>query len=205
MRLILAAVSLVALSGCAEFESRGVIAQPSRDWRTVVTDVDRTKLRDWRTAFVEALQDARNGGFSAEIEKEGMLLDPDAALGGPIPDGDYRCRVIKLGAKSGGMLNYVGYPYFNCRVSRNGELQDFAKLSGSQRQVGSLFPGDQLRQVFLGTLVLGDEARAFQYGRDTDRDVAGYVERIGESRWRLVMPRPAYESVMDVMELVPAS
>jgi hypothetical protein len=43
-----------------------------------------------------------------------------------------------------------------------------------------------------------------QYGRDSERDVAGYVERIGPNRWRLIMPRPAFESVMDVMELVPA-
>ena len=62
-----------------------------------------------------------------------------------------------------------------------------------------------LRQVFLGTLVLGDEARAMQYGRDTERDVAGFVERIGPSRWRLIMPRPHFESQIDVMELVPSS
>ena len=40
-------------------------------------------------------------------------------------------------------------------------------------------------------------------GRDTERDVAGYVERIGPNRWRLIMPRPHFESVMDVMELIP--
>jgi hypothetical protein len=59
--------------------------------------------------------------------------------------------------------------------------------------------------VFLGTIVLGDEQRALQYGRDTERDVAGYVERIGADRWRLIMPRPHFESQMDVMELVPSS
>ena len=53
----------------------------------------------------------------------------------------------------------------------------FAKLGGSQRYVGLIFPGDAMRQVFLGTLVLGDETRAMQYGQDEDRDVAGYVER----------------------------
>ena len=38
---------------------------------------------------------------------------------------------------------------------------------------------------------------------DETRDVAGYVERIGERRWRLVMPEPHFESQIDVMELVP--
>ena len=205
MRLILAAVALLALSGCAEFRSTGVVAQPVRDWRLVVTESDRARLREWRTGFVDALQAARTGGYAAEVAKEGVLLDPDAALGGPIPNGSYRCRVIKLGAQAAGMLNYVSYPSFSCRISQDGQLQDFAKLNGSQRPVGSIFPGDQLRQVFLGTLVLADEARALQYGRDTERDIAGYVERIGPDRWRLIMPRPHFESVMDIMELVPSS
>jgi hypothetical protein len=67
-----------------------------------------------------------------------------------------------------------------------------------------IFPADALRQVFLGTLVLGDESRAMHYGRDRERDVAGFIERIGPSRWRLIMPRPHYESQIDVLELVPA-
>ena len=62
-----------------------------------------------------------------------------------------------------------------------------------------------MRQVFLGTMALGDELGALQYGLDETRDVAGYVERIGDKRWRLVMPQPHYESQLDVMELVPAT
>ena len=41
--------------------------------------------------------------------------------------------------------------------------------------------------------------------RTKPRDVAGYVERIGPDRWRLVMPKPHFESQLDVMELVPLS
>jgi hypothetical protein len=89
-------------------------------------------------------------------------------------------------------------------VKQERELQGFAKLTGSQRPIGLIFPGDAVRQVFLGTLVLGDESRAMQYGRDRERDVAGWVERIGPSRWRMLMPAPHFESWMDVMELVPA-
>ena len=129
----------------------------------------------------------------------------DAALGGgPIPNGAYRCRVIKVGAKSQGMLDYVAYPAFTCSIAAQRDLQQLAKLNGSQRQFGLIFPGDLLRQVFLGTLVLGDETRALQYGQDDSRDVVGYVERIGPNRWRLVMPSPHFESQLDVMELVPA-
>jgi hypothetical protein len=198
--------TLLALPGCSVVQSSaGMLSEWNRDWRQVATDADRARLRDWRKSFADALASARASGHGAEIAREGPLLDPDAALGGaPIANGTYACRVIKLGAKSTGMLDYVSYPPFVCRVQQERDLQGLAKLTGSQRPVGLIFPNDAIRQVFLGTLVLGDEREAMQYGQDHRRDVAGYIERIGPSRWRLVMPDPAFESKLDVMELVPA-
>ena len=189
-----------------------MMMQPARlipgwtsDWRRIATEDDRARLRDWRSSFVAGLAAARGAGHGDEIAREGALLEPDAGLGGgPIPNGLYRCRVIKLGAKSPGMLDYVTYPGFACRVDAERELQRLTKLSGSQRYVGLLFNGDAMRQVFLGTVVLGDEGRALQYSQDQSRDVAGFVERIGPDRWRLVMPKPHFESQIDVMELVPS-
>ena len=141
---------------------------------------------------------------AADISREGSLLEPDAALGPvPIPNGDYKCRVIKLGSKSPGGLDYITYPAFNCRVGQENELQNFNKLTGSQRHTGMIFADSAIRQAFLGTLVLGDENRAMQYGRDEDRDLAGWVERVGDNRWRLILPYPHYESTLDVIELVP--
>jgi hypothetical protein len=205
MRLALLLCLGLALS-CTEIrQPAGMIPRWTSDWREVATADDRSRLRDWRKTFTGALGAARIAGHSAEIAREGPLLDPDSALGGgPIPNGTYRCRVIKLGAKAAGMLDYVTYPPFTCEVRAEHGLQAFAKLNGSQRPVGLVFPGDAMRQVFLGTLVLGDERRALQYGQDETRDVAGFVERIGPQRWRLVMPRPHFESQLDVMELVPS-
>jgi hypothetical protein len=202
--LLLLPLSLL-LAGCGTVrQSTGMLPQWSKDWRQVATESDRKRLRDWRSAFVDGLDAARKAGHSAEIAREGVLLDPDAAQArGPIPSGSYVCRVIKLGAKSQGMLDYVTYPPFVCRIDQERDLQGFAKLTGSQRPVGLIFPGDALRQIFLGTLVLGDEREARQYGQDETRDIAAYVERIGPNRWRMVMPRPAFESQVDVVELVP--
>ena len=204
-RPIVLTAALLALPACTMMRPAGaVITNPTRNWRGVVTTGDRERLREWRTAFAAALTRARSG-HAAEIAREGVLLEPDAALGGPpIPNGHYKCRMIKLGAKSEGMLDFVAYPAFDCRIRQEKELQGFAKLTGSQRHVGLIFPGDALRQVLLGTLVLGDETRAMQYGRDPDRDIAGYVERIGPNRWRLVLPYPHFESLTDVLELTPA-
>ena len=203
MRNIIA-LAFIALAGCAAVPG----AQPTAvgmEWRTAATPDDRARLRDWRTSFTRALEKARKAGHSGEIAAEGALLAPDAALGPvPIPNGDYRCRVIKVGSKSDGLLDYIAYPAFACRIDQRGSLQGFTKLTGSQRHVGLIYPADALRQVFLGTLVLGDETGARKYGSDAERDLAGWVERIGDRRWRVILPYPHYESIIDVIELVPA-
>jgi hypothetical protein len=198
---------LLAVTGACDAmrQPARLIPEMTTDWRRIATEDDRGRLHDWRPTLVTALNSARASGHGAEIARDGALLEPDAALGGAsVPNGLYRCRVIKLGAQSQGMLNYVAYPAFSCRVGAEGQLQRLDKLNGSQRYAGLIFPNDQMRQVFLGTLVLGDETRALQYGQDDDRNVVGFVEHIGPRRWRLLMPRPKFESLIDIMELVPA-
>jgi Domain of unknown function (DUF4893) len=198
---------LLACSSCSVVEQpSGLIPRWTSAWKDVATDDDRQRLADWRKIFVNALDAAKKAGHSAEIVREGALLEPDAATApSAIPNGIYRCRLIKIGAKADGNLPYVAYPSFYCRLKAERELQRFNKFGGSQRYVGLVFPGDAVRKVFLGTLVLGDETRALQYGQDQLRDVAGYIERIGPNRWRLIMPNPHFESQLDVMELVPST
>ncbi len=203
VRLLLLLPLLAA--GCAHPEARPAdeVRAPVRavaDWRRVATPSDRERLRNWRAAWLRGLAEARRGA-AAEVAREGAVLDPDAALAhAALPPGEYRCRLLKLG----GLLPFTPYPYFRCRVHREGDAVRLTKLTGSQRQVGLVFPHDDRRQAFLGTLLLSDETRAIDYGRDADRDVAGWVERVGERRWRVAFPSPRFESVMDVMELVPA-
>lgn len=177
---------------------------PLPAWRAVATEADRARLRDWRRAWVEALRSAYAGGHGAEIAREGVLLFPDAAQAdASLPDGPYDCRVIKVGARATGNLHYVAYPKFACSVERRDGVQHLAKTTGSQRPVGMIYPDTASRAVFLGTLMLGDERMAMRYGQDATRDVAGVIERIGQRRWRLVLPYPRFESLVDVVELVP--
>lgn len=177
--------------------------EPAR-WRDVATERDRARIRGWRRAWVEALGEARRAN-AAEVNAAGRLLEPDAGLAPPaLPPGDYRCRTIKLGSRGASTLNYVAYPWFTCRIGREGETLAFTRLGGSQRPVGHIYPAGPRRMIFLGSLQLGDERRVLRYGADADRDLAGIVERVGERRWRLVFPRPTFESIVDVIELVPA-
>ncbi len=207
-RPILLSLSLaLACAGCSTLRQRsGMIPEWTTNYHRILTEDDRVRLRDWRQTFRTALDAARKSGHGTAIDREGSLLEPDAALAGhPIPNGLYRCRVIKIGAKEPGNLDFVSYPGFDCRVDADQNLQRLAKQNGAQRYVGIVFPGDALHQVFLGTLVLADEQQALQYGQDKLRDVAGYVEAIGANRWRLVMPQPHFESQLDVLELTPMS
>lgn len=178
-------------------------ADAPSSWRGVATEDDRGRLRNWRQAWMTAITAARTGGGAAAIAGDPALFDPDRALKDPVPPvGTYRCRTFKLGAQGPGGLSFVSYPWFRCRVDIDGR---FAKIDGSQRPVGIIYPATSGRAVFLGTLALGDERRAMRYGRDRTRDMAGWVERIGERRWRMVLPYPRFESLLDLIELVPDS
>ena len=196
----------LTVTGCADARTRPLKAAVAVDWRAVATHADLQRLHDWRDAFVKALDAAKAAGFGDAIAREGALLSPDAAIEGVgIPSGRYRCRVVKLGAQTAGGIAYDDGRAFDCRITNEGEAQSLAKMTGMQRPVGLLFAGDTRRLIFLGTMMLGDEARAIQYGQDGDRDMAGALERIGPARWRLVLPYPRFESLTDVVELVPAS
>lgn len=202
---------MLLLGGCSTvhrtLDREGeLIDSPARDWRQVATRRDLDRLQNWRGIFVAALADARRSGAGARIDAEGALLQPDAATVGPaLPFGDYACRTIKLGAKTSGTPSFTAYPMMRCHVRREAGLRELAMVGGPQRPVGLIFPADALRSIFLGTLTIGDEVRAMQYGGDPDRDMAGYIERIGPRRWRLILPQPTFQSKLDVIELVPVS
>ena len=205
MKRFLPLLVLLFLPGCASDGTGPAAAVPAAaSWRAVATDFDLERARKWRTAWVRALAKAQAGGHGAEIAAEGILLDPDSALRGVAPPaGDYRCRVVKVGGKGEGLLDYIAYPWFDCRISAGVGTMDFVKLNGSQRPVGRLFADGDRRLIFLGTLQLGDERGILRYGHDRQRDMIGLLERIGERRWRLAFPYPAFESTLDVIELLP--
>jgi hypothetical protein len=198
--------TLAALAAAAPALSREEVV-PDRngaDWRGLATRDDRDRIRNWRDAWTEALTQA-NRSNAAAISAGGALFEPDTALADVQPPlGDYACRTVKLGRNpQGGTLDYVDYPVFRCRIEQASGRLRFTKLTGSQRPAGNIFPDNSRRMVFLGTLVLGDETRALRYGRDEERNMIGILERVGERRWRLVFPRPHYESLLDVIELTP--
>ncbi|OYY66023.1 DUF4893 domain-containing protein [Sphingomonas sp. 28-62-11] len=197
------------LAGCGGRDAVTAPNTPSAvsevlNWRMVATKVDRERLRNWRDAWTTGVDQARRQN-AAQLAAQGALFDADRALPGALPPpGTYRCRVFKLGAKGVAMADFTRYGDFDCQVDRQAGVSRFYKNSGAQRAMGTIYDDSTSRGIFLGTLQLGDESRPMEYGRDGGRDLAGFVDRVGDKRWRIVLPYPQFESIIDVIELVPA-
>ena len=117
-----------------------------------------------------------------------------------MPDGDYRCRTIKLG----GLLPLTAYGFFSCRVTEGGTRIE--KLSGSQRLSGTLHAAGGA-VFYRGALHYGDE-NSIAYGMNEERDQVGCLYPVPEGetpRYRLELPSPLFESTHDVIELVPVN
>lgn len=177
--------------------------QASDDWQVYAKPADVQRLARLDSAWAEGLKRARAEGHEAELDALGALATPGGGLTPrvqPAP-GQYRCRTYKLGGDAAG-LPFVAYPYFKCAVelTPGGDLI-VRKLDGSQRFEGKLYPERDNRLVYLGAAALGSETPP-AYGENAERDQIGVIERIGDQRWRLALPWPQAESVLDIIELV---
>ena len=176
------------------------------DWRQVALAADADGLARLDAAWRQARDEAEDEGFADELKALGALVEPDAAQTGrlqPAP-GAYRCRTIKIGARNKGGLAFVDYPYFRCTIelTPGGDLI-LTKTTGSQRTRGLLYPDTDNRLVFIGAQAWGDDETRFPaYGARPERDQVGVLERIGPTRWRLVLPWPKQESNLEILELV---
>lgn len=176
------------------------------DWRRVASTADAALLARIDDAWKSARAEAKAAGFSDDLDKQGALVDPDAAQAGRLqpPPGAYRCRTVKLGSRSPQTpLAYVDYPWFACRVelTPGGDLV-LTKTTGSQRTRGLLYPDTDNRLVYVGVQAWGDERGFLDYGANIDRDQVGALERIGANRWRLVVPWPKQESKLELLEII---
>jgi hypothetical protein len=178
---------------------------PAPTWAAVIEPDDRDRLRRLPEAWTTALAQARESDHATELAALGALAEPGAAMPDPAPPpGRYRCRTIKIGAQ-GDLLDYVAYSWFTCEIAdRPDGTMRLHKLTGSQRQQGTLYPDTDRRLVFLGALALGsEETAAPAYGADRERNVIGVMERVGPARWRLVQPWPRFETNLDLLEIEP--
>lgn len=204
MRAVLALALMVSAVPVSLLISTDPARADPRPWRTAITEPDRRRLALLWRAWREARDQIDAAGHAAELKKLGDIADPALfADGGPPPPGDYRCRTIKLGARTPGMPVMVMAAPRPCRIEEAGEFLRLVSPLGAQRTTGLLYP-DGDRMIYLGAVSLGSESGLFPYKRDAERDQVGVLNRVGAARWRLELPWPKWESALDIVEIVPA-
>lgn len=164
---------------------------------------DRAKIARLRETTAAALLDAIASGRSAR----GDLAASRAALTAvPLPfpttgiAGAYRCRTIK----HGGPVGVIAYRDFACSIRVEGDALILAKPEGSQRMLGRLMIAPSLGAdgrtalLYAGSEYLSDESPVPYPG---GRPEVGLFERTDETRYRLVIPEPGIEGLLDVIAL----
>lgn len=213
VRRLGALLALALLAGCTTkpklppgVTPRVEVGAPlkSEAWKAVATDADEDRLSRLGLAWQSALAEAKKSNGS-DVRKEGKLLLPRSGLPRPHPTpGSYNCRLITLGKVGSKGKPFESFKPFFCYVEVEGDQLTIVKQTGSQRPAGRLWEDDDpSRMIFLGSLALGNEEQPLAYGDDPKRNMAGVLERIGAFRWRLVIPWPQSDTMLEVFELTP--
>ncbi len=211
MRLCAAAVPLL-MAGCAAPAPKLVAPPvpapaPSKAdwWKRVASPADAARIAHIATAWNAALAGATSHGSAAEVEQEGVLLHPDAALAMPAPSvGSYQCRLVRFGTPARSAPAFERFKPFYCYVQAEEGHLTIVKQTGSERPSGRLWEDDlPTRMIFLGSMAIGEKDAPKAYGDDPPRDMAGVLERIGPFVWRLAVPARA-GARLDAYELTPA-
>ena len=180
-----------------------VVEEPR--WRAVASAEDAGRIERLGAVWQEALARAREAGFTRAMAREDELLEPGAALPMPAPTpGSYRCRLIRFARpEARGAVLTVHRPFF-CYVGVDGDALSIIKQTGSERPSGYLWTdSDPNRLVFLGSMADAPRLPLVPYGADRQRDMAAVFERVGDFRFRLVVPSPRSGAILDVYELIP--
>jgi hypothetical protein len=177
----------------------------SAGWQEKASSFDAGRLAKLDESKAKALQEVESGASSRDRSMIHSVLDAAVSSGGADTlVGSWRCRTIKLG----GMTPALIYSWYACRISdRNGVLT-FAKLTGSQRTSGTLYPDQSGGLVFLGASSVKGEAVHSYSGssvaigaQETPDDQIGLLVATGRNSARLELPYPVQESTLDVIEL----
>lgn len=206
-------LALLELTGCKAIQSPASIAaarapvevSDPNDWRLIASDADAASIGRIADSWESALAHVRARGDSKALASEGALIDPKAALPRPVPPpGVYHCRVVRLGlVKMQQGRAWAAFKPFYCFIAVEGALLTFTKATGTHRPGGRLWDDGDTRMVFLGAAAMRADGPLPAYGDNPASNQVGVVERIGDFRWRMVLPRSTPEALLDVIELLP--
>jgi hypothetical protein len=170
-------------------------------WQEQATAADQQRLARLEEARARAMSEAQSGGDMGAINQ--ALGSPSQGAGAGEFSGTWRCRQLKLG----GATPSIVYKWFTCRISSRGGHLYFAKITGTQKTQGWLYP-DGGTFVYLGaSSARGEPPHAYSGNgaslgaSQTPDDQIGRLSMIGSGHARLELPYPVQESTFDVIEL----
>jgi len=192
--LILAAAA--ALAGCqnlapppaVETGATVTIEEPEA-WRSVAAVSDAAAIDALPGDWAAARDSLRAARLARRAEAEGPLLDPAAGLprAAPAP-GPYACRLIRLGGAPSQSRPWRESSGFFCYVGVEGDRLSLTVEGGQERLGGYLWEEkSSARLVFLGAAVPPRRTLP-AYGDIPAANAVGTLERIGDFRYRLVLP-----------------
>jgi len=174
------------------------LALPARadgEVHKIMTAADKQRLAAYGDTRKAAIAESRKG-LPDEIRiLDAVLAKPFRSFAGFDMVGNWQCRTIKVG----GLGYLVVYDWFKCRVTDDGSGWKLLKLTGSQRTSGRFYDENDKRLIYLGSFFVNDDP-VKPYGSGTDTDQVGYAFRTGDKEWRIELPAPRFESVLDILE-----
>jgi hypothetical protein len=182
-----------------------VVVEEVEAWRDAATPAGVAAVDALDSRWILAVADAKRRGATRTIAAEGALLDGRASLprAAPAP-GPYRCRLLRVAAPGARVRGLVVSRSAFCFIGVEGDQLSFTSEVPGQRLGGYLHETRTSRElVFLGTAAGARGQAVLGYGEDAERDRAGRFERIGEFRYRLLIPGTAAPELL-VFELIAA-
>jgi hypothetical protein len=175
--------------------------EEAEPWRSIASSRDAATLEALPARWEAGLAAARAAGLARRVAGQGALLERDSRLARAAPaPGTYRCRSVRLGGRkwteSAQAYCYVGVAA--------GQLSLATELRGLRLggYLWELKNGERL--VFLGAQSPAGGKSRPAYGDNPAADSAGLVERIGEFRYRLVLPEPSPGTGLTIVEMIAA-
>jgi hypothetical protein len=173
-------------------------------WREEASAADQARFAKLDEARAKAIGEAGRGASPHDLAVIDSVLHAQVVPANAAAlKGDWRCRTIKLG----GMTSHVIYGWFRCRIAEKDGALTLAKLTGSQRTAGTLYPQADAF-VYLGASSAGSEKPHRYSGTGatagaaaTPDDQIGLFTALADGRARLELPYPVQESTFDVLEL----
>ncbi len=189
--------NILAVTAAAVGISFALPAYATGELDSLITPSDKMRLEKYEETRKAALAQSIKGDEGDLAELNAVITRPAVAFTGQGFEGEWKCRVLKIGGDLGAL---VVYSWFKCRVTDDGSGLLLEKLTGSQRTKGRIFDDGEKRAIYIGAgFVNNEEAPA--YGRGPQTDQAGYAFRTGPDDWRIEFPAPYFELKLDILEL----